>query len=860
MIKRLAGSITAVISRGRWSRCAGSVVPPPTVLIRVSLVITASVALAVAAFPGPAQATPPKPGGRIDGVLRTTAAASGSGWSVTASPNPRAGNGSFGAAEGPAVSCPTTSVCTAVGLHVTKSGLGVTLAERRSGGRWTVQSTQDPPRAAASALNGVSCPSGSTCTAVGQFVVNSGVQRTLAERWNGTRWRIQPTPNPKGSPSSRLFAVACPAADACTAVGVSNSKVLVERWGGARWRIQPVPVPSGAQFSELNAVSCTAATSCVAVGDYVNSSGLDVTLAERWNGGRWTIQPTPDPSGAQFFSALSGVFCATPGACEASGTSDAGPFAERWNGTSWRVQTVPAPAGAQFAQLFGISCAASSCEAVGGYFNSSGAFVPLGERWNGTAWHAQPVPNPARASTNILFGVSCPSPSDCTAVGQGNGDGTPFALGERRRGGRWSIEAVPSPVGAAENQLTGIACPATDRCMAVGTVGPTRGVLSTEALRWNGARWSNQPIPTVPGAFLNAVSCMSASACLAVGGSDSGTLAERWTGTSWRIQPIRTPAGAVSSALNGISCLSPSFCMAAGADSGSSSPNGPVKPLAERWNGRRWAIVRTPRPRGAVQTFLGQVSCTSPSACTTTGEQHSATGIVRTVAERWNGTSWRIQPTPNPTKVPFASLSGAACTGPSACLAVGFSMSSAGTPQNLAERWNGTRWRIQPTPNPSGGGQLGMVDCPTAAACTAVGLTFTSSGGMLLALRWNGTRWRIQPTPLLPAARDIGLPAVACPARTACTAVGGFENDGPGSVSLAEQWRSSGASTAGTPQAPASLPAYRGIAGCIHPAIAQGFAIGAAVTHIGPTIKDPMPQRSQPASGIGRITSLCSAA
>jgi len=39
-----------------------------------------------------------------------------SGWSITPSPNPRAGNGLFGAAQGPAVSCPTTSVCTAVGL------------------------------------------------------------------------------------------------------------------------------------------------------------------------------------------------------------------------------------------------------------------------------------------------------------------------------------------------------------------------------------------------------------------------------------------------------------------------------------------------------------------------------------------------------------------------------------------------------------------------------------------------------------------------------------------------------------------------------------------------------------------------
>src|SRR5215468_8874789 len=158
----------------------------------------------------------------------------GSGWSITPTPNPRAGNGVLNA-----VSCPTTSACTAVGLHVRESGLGVTLAERRSGGTWTVQSTPNPAGAAASALNGVSCLSRSACTGVGQFVTKSGAQLTLAERWNGSNWRIQPTPNLAGSPSSRLSAVACPAAGSCTAVGISNSKVLVERWGGARWRIQP---------------------------------------------------------------------------------------------------------------------------------------------------------------------------------------------------------------------------------------------------------------------------------------------------------------------------------------------------------------------------------------------------------------------------------------------------------------------------------------------------------------------------------------------------------------------------------------------------------------------------------------------
>jgi hypothetical protein len=783
------------------------------------------------------------------GVRALSPLTPGSGWSITPTPNPRAGNGLLNA-----VSCPTRSVCTAVGLHVRESGVGVTLAERRSGGTWTVQSTPNPAGAAASALNGVSCSSGSACTGVGQFVAGSGAQLTLAERWNGRDWRIQPTPNPAGSPSSRLFAVACPAADTCTAVGTANSKLLVERWGGSRWRIQPVPVPPGAQFSELNGVTCTATASCIAVGDYVNSSGADVTLAERWNGIKWAIQPTPNLSGAQFFTFLSGVSCTARDACEASGGSDAGAFAERWNGTRWSLQAVPAPAGAQFALLFSVSCAVSSCEAVGGYADSSGAFVPLGARWNGTAWHAQPAPNPARASTNYLNGVSCPSPSDCTAAGQGNGDGTPFTLGERWRDGRWRLQAVPSPIGAAENQLNGIACPATDRCMAVGTVGPTRGVASAEALQWNGTRWSNQPIPTVPGASLSALACASPSACMAVGGSDSGVLAERWNGTRWRILPAPTPRGAVFSGLGGISCLSPSFCMAAGAYSTSSTPDGPAKSFTERWNGKKWAIVPSPNPPGAVQTFLGSVSCTAPSACTTTGEQHSATGIVHTVAERWNGTRWRIQATPNPPKAQFANLPGLACTGPSACLAVG--SSDQGT---LAERWNGTRWRIQPMPT-SPGGQLTGLACPAPAACTAVGFTFTPSGGKILAERWNGTTWRIQPTPLLPAAHDISPPAVACPARAACTAVGGFENDGPGSVSLAVRWRGNGTSAAQTAPGAFLPQTYSSIVGCIRAALGEGSAIGAAAARIGPRFKAPMPEQSRPASGIERVTSLCNAA
>jgi hypothetical protein len=58
------------------------------------------------------------------------------------------------------------------------------------------------------------------------------------------------------------------------------------------WTILPVPDPAG--NGSLNWVSCSSATACTAVGEASTSvSGNHVTLAERWNGTAWAIQPTP---------------------------------------------------------------------------------------------------------------------------------------------------------------------------------------------------------------------------------------------------------------------------------------------------------------------------------------------------------------------------------------------------------------------------------------------------------------------------------------------------------------------------------------------------------------------------------------
>jgi hypothetical protein len=156
-------------------------------------------------------------------------------------------------------------------------------AAARADPSWVIQATPNPAGATYILLSGVSCASAAACTAVGYYDNGSGVYVTLAEAWNGSRWKIQSTPNPAGG--GILYGVSCTSATACTAAGgyVNSSEVavtLAEAWNGSRWEIQATPVPAGAKHSYLSGVSCTPA-GCTAVGNHEDSSGVEVTLAER---------------------------------------------------------------------------------------------------------------------------------------------------------------------------------------------------------------------------------------------------------------------------------------------------------------------------------------------------------------------------------------------------------------------------------------------------------------------------------------------------------------------------------------------------------------------------------------------------
>lgn len=348
---------------------------------------------------------------------------------------------------------------------------------------WKVEPTPNQNRdgAGINELSAVSCTSGRACTAVGSHAASmSSSTFTLAERWNGTRWRIQPTILPQGAQSSGFHGVSCASATACTAVGsafdqaASRSVNLAEAWNGTRWRVQAIPTPQGSTGGSLLGVSCTSRSACTAVGFYDNATGRVLAVAERWNGARWAIQPAPRPAGA-VTAEFTGVSCATAHACTAvgyyTGTVGARPLAEAWNGTGWHMQAVPLPHGSPGGILAAVSCTLpGACTATGANF---GTVRPtLAERWNGTRWHVQPTPYPANSSQSQeeteLNAVSCASATACTASGAYAPQGHPAYFLEAWDGRSWRLVTAPHPAGFTAGALNGVSCVLAG-CTAVGS-------------------------------------------------------------------------------------------------------------------------------------------------------------------------------------------------------------------------------------------------------------------------------------------------------------------------------------------------------------------------------------------------------
>jgi hypothetical protein len=715
----------------------------------------------------------------VAAVLLTSPAAGAFTWSPQSVPAPQGRNGEFFA-----VSCTSSTSCMAVGFFLNPLGEQRPLAETWNGASWTVKTVPMPSGTQFGYLRGVSCTSATACTAVGAAGPTNLPTQPLAERWNGTSWAVQTVPNPANTIDVTFTGVSCTSGTACTAVGsarntiAGHSVALAERWNGSSWAVQTSPNPSGAGAIELTGVACTGASECIAVGYYTSSGAVffpDKTLAERWNGSSWSIQTTPNPSGATA-AILDGISCSAGTACTAVGgysTTTNLPnqtLAERWNGASWTIQSTPNPASGT-PLLGGVSCpAAAACTAVGSAAPGSSS-TPLIEHWNGASWAIQSAPSPAGAIFTPTSGVSCTAAAACTAVGAETGGSLPSTLAERLDGAGWTIQTTANVTGALVSSLDGVSCRAASSCAAVGSFlnGGKRRML---AEAWNGSSWrvKSMPNPATSRGILSAVSCTASTACTAVGSYLNGsgftvTLAERWNGTSWAVQSTPNPAGSTNASLNGVSCPSATSCMAVGKFFDSNTSR--WTRLAEQWNGTSWALKPTQNASGETFSTFNGVACTSSTSCTTVGGYSTAAGASeanRPLAEQWNGISWALKTTPTPAGATFATFIGVSCSASTACTAAGGYSTTPGAnvaTQTLAERWNGTSWTIQTTTNPVSIGFNGD-SCPTATTCVAVGNFFAEG--------WNSATWATET--ITPVLFGSELAGVSCSAAAACTAVG----------------------------------------------------------------------------------------
>jgi hypothetical protein len=327
------------------------------------------------------------------------------------------------------------------------------------------------------------------------------------------------------------------------------------------------------------------------------------------------------------------VSCWSPSACTA--VRDGG--IQRWNGNEWKAQTLATPVGGSGVTAQGVSCpSASACTAVGSYTNGSGESKTLAEFWNGTEWKVQATPTPAGATFLQTRSVSCLSETECTAVGTyGSGETKAFAL--RWKGSEWSLQTTAIP--SKETYLTSVSCPTTSFCMATGYYYDfTSGKWTPHAQRWNGSEWITKEPVKPSGAnisWLYGVSCVSSSACWAVGSKEvnagtheTQTMVQVWNGSSWALQTSPNPE-ASNRDLQDVSCASSTVCMAVGYLTTGSG----YLPLGIKWNGSSWTTQSPPLASGSSKAMLFSTSCVASRGCAAVGQKWNASSVVVPLAE-----------------------------------------------------------------------------------------------------------------------------------------------------------------------------------------------------------------------------------
>ena len=280
-----------------------------------------------------------------------------------------------------------------------------------------------------------------------------------------------------------------------------------------------------------------------------------------------------------------------------------------------------------------------------------------GIHFDGVQWSAFALPLIAGDETSQLTGVADLAPNNVWGVGNINiGQSNPNQVIEHFDGAKWSVSSGPPFQPTDQPALQGLtAASATDMWATGSILTLINGEPSAFPIfeHFDGTSWRATIDESSLNSFMFGVSALTANDVWAVGTVGLGaTFIEHYDGATWRVVPSPTP-GNGQTVLEGVVALAPDDVWAVGWFVENLNQDRPRKTLVEHWDGTSWKVVPSPNVGGAnTQAFSNQlqgITAVSANDLWAFGAT-DALGPERitNLVLHWNGTDWTIAPTPDP--------------------------------------------------------------------------------------------------------------------------------------------------------------------------------------------------------------------
>jgi hypothetical protein len=407
---------------------------------------------------------------------------------------------------------------------------------------------------------------------------------------------------------------------------------------------------------------------------------------------------------------------------------------------------------------------------------ASASQVAAGGGWG----RPQELPGPrAILGTGLVTALSCPSRSDCTAVGfyEGSFDTLDYAVTEQNGGWGKAVNLTGTLTGAkvVYGGLPVVACASPGNCVAgdwsyLGKQTAAFVVSQTNGV-WGKAR-------EVPG-FPEAISCPAAGDCTAA--LSSGYVVseknDSW-GNAIPLPGLTALSHGQPIDSESISCPSPGNCAVAGSYYSEAVVD---KSFVVSETHGTWRQVQPVRDHLRAGFDITQVSCPSAGNCVAGGYGYplNSNGNEALVVTQTHGRWGQAESVPGSAKHGGGGIDVLACPAVGACAAQGVFYVGMQSEPFVSTEKDGT-WHAAQTIAGAGPTDAGLWGLGSAAAgrCVLAGDVRTDNHYQAATAELAGGRWgraKILPGILtLEAGRGSAIEAVSCPAGSGCTVIGAF--------------------------------------------------------------------------------------